>query len=436
MPRVLIIEDEYALAAALATLVRRLGAEPVVAASGQGGLEKAERQSFSAVLLDIGLPDISGLKVLAALRQLPTPPPVLIITAHGTLDNALEARRLGAHDYFLKPLNLAELQPQLRALLDMPAAPTMLAQSPDPAIMIGNSPSMQKAFAAVAQACATLVPVLLTGAPGTGKTLAAEVIAAQGSPKPLVRYRFDEWSAEQAETGLSECLDKAREGTLLVEEVCSLPMHLQAMLSRRLTPGNGTPPPPRILATSSTSLQEAIQQGRFREDLYYQLSVLTVNLPPLAERTEDIPPLAAALLKQAAPGRELTFSVEAMSVLKSYDWPGNVRELSAALQHAAAVCAAPPLLPRHLPASLTANPENAGHLENTLQRAIVAWLDQRLTCEEGDFPEYDRLLADLERPLLAELLVRFDDKPTRLAASLNMNRATLRRKLRELLGRE
>ena len=107
MSRVLIIEDEYALAAALSTVVRRLGAEPVVAASGQGGIERAQKQRFDLVLLDIGLPDMSGLKVLSVLREQPEPPPVLIITAHGTLENALEARRLGAHDYFLKPLNLA-----------------------------------------------------------------------------------------------------------------------------------------------------------------------------------------------------------------------------------------------------------------------------------------------------------------------------------------
>lgn len=435
MPRVLIIEDEYALAAALATLVRRLGAEPVVAASGQGGLEKAARQTFHAVLLDIGLPDLSGLKVLAALRQLPTPPPVLIITAHGTLDNALEARRLGAHDYFLKPLNLAELQPQLRALLDLPETPPEQAHSPDPAIMIGNSPGMQRAFASIAQACASPAPVLLTGAPGTGKSLAIEVIAAQGSPKPLIRYRYDELPLDKAEAGLAQSLEQARNGTLLVEEVGSLPMHLQAMLARTLDQAAGSTAP-RMLATASTSLLEALQQGRFREDLYYQLSVLTVALPPLAERTEDIAPLAVALLKQAAPGRELTLSAEAMALLKAYDWPGNVRELTTALQHAAAVCAAPPILPRHLPVSIAIPPDQTGHLEQALQRALVAWLDQRLTCSEGSLPDYEHLLGELERHLLAELLARFDDKPTRLAASLNMNRATLRRKLRDLLGRE
>ncbi|SKB05292.1 two-component system, NtrC family, nitrogen regulation response regulator GlnG [Prosthecobacter debontii] len=434
MSRVLIIEDEYALAAALATVVRRLGAEPVVAASGQGGLDKAQRQQFDAVLLDIGLPDMSGLKVLSALRAGPTPPPILIITAHGSLENALEARRLGAHDYFLKPLNLAEIQPQIRALLDLPRLdlPPSFA-SPDPSLMIGNAPEMQRAFAQIAQAAAARVPVLLTGQHGTGKTLAAEIIAAQSSASPLTRYRYDEWPAEQAEATLQQCLDEARNGgVLLLEEISLLPLHLQATLARTIT----EPGAPRVLATSASDLREAITQGRFREDLFYQISVLQVTLPALSHRTEDIPALAAELLKNAAPGKDLHLSVEALGLLKACPWPGNVRELAAAMQHAAAVCTSPQVLPRHLPPSLQATGQDTSHLDTALVRSMTAWLDQKLTCPVENTPDYDTLLAQIEKPLLTELLARYEDKPTRLAAALNMNRATLRRKLRELLGRE
>lgn len=427
MARVLIIEDEYSLAAALSSLVRRLGAEPVVAASGQGGLDKARRQPFDAVLLDIGLPDMSGLQVLAELRTHTSPPPVLVITAHGTLDNALEARRLGAHDYFLKPLNLAELQPQLRSLLDLPRAESPPgAASPDPAQMIGSAPVMQRAFATIAQACATQAPVLLTGAPGTGKTLAAQVIAAQAGV-PHAVYRWDEWSAGEAEEHLSRALEQARGGVLLVEQVNTLPLHIQARLSRSLAEGG-----PRLLATSARPLLEAVHEGRFREDLYYQLSILHVALPPLTERTEDIQPLAEALLKRAAPERDLPLALETLAILKSCAWPGNVRELAHAMQHVAAVCPAPPVLPRHLPENVTSSP----HLDEALERSIVAWLDHKLTCPQDRLPEYDSLLAEVEKRLLAELLQRFEDKPTRLAAALNMNRATLRRKLRDLMGRD
>ena len=439
--RVLIIEDEYALAAALSTVVRRLGAEPVVAASGQGGMEKAARQSFDAVLLDIGLPDISGLKVLAALRNQATPPPVLIITAHGTLENALEARRLGAHDYFLKPLNLAEIQPSLRALLESAvvektAGPEAGAEQ-ESAIMIGAAPGMQRCFAVVAQACATEVPVLLTGPHGSGKTLAAQVIhrnSLRGSSKALVVFRRDEWTEEEGEAALVRALDQSRGQTLLVEEIGGLPLPLQALVARCLAEGGR-----RILATSSANLPDLTTAGAFREDLYYQMAVLQVVLPPLAERSEDIPALAAYLLGRAAPGRELVLSLEALGCLKGHSWPGHVRELGAAMQHAAAVCPGGTVQPRHLPETLArlAVPDAAGaHLEAALNRALVNWLDQRLTVPEENMPEYDQLLAQVEARMLAELLTRFDDKPTRLAAAMNMNRATLRRKLRELLNRE
>lgn len=432
MPRVLIIEDEYSLAAALSTVVRRVGGEPVVAASGQGGLDKAQKQTFDAVLLDIGLPDMSGLRVLAALRATATPPPVIIITAHGTLDNALEARRLGAYDYFLKPLNLAEIQPQLRALLDLSRQEAVTtATSPQPTVMIGTAPAMQRAFAEMALACASQVPVLLTGQPGTGKTLAAEVIASQLGSQPLLRFRYDEWPADQAAAMLAQTLERAANGTLLIEEVGSLPLHLQASLSNTLSVGNT-----RILATTSMPLLDIVSQGLFREDLYYQLSVLQVHLPPLAERTEDIAALATTLLQKIIPDREFPFSQEALAALKAYGWPGNVRELATAMKHAVTVCAAPPILPRHLPEKISAPTQDNTHLEQAFQRSLIAWLDQKLTCPEDAIPDYDTLLSQLEKPLLGELLTRFEDKPTRLASALNMNRATLRRKLRELLGRE
>jgi DNA-binding NtrC family response regulator len=444
--RVLIIEDEYALAAALSTVVRRLGAEPVVAASGQGGIEKAGKQAFDAVLLDIGLPDMSGLKVLSALRALATPPPVLIITAHGTLENALEARRLGAHDYFLKPLNLAEIQPCLQALITAQphslTGTTSPALAPDNAIMIGAAPGMQRCFTVIAQACASEVGVLLRGPRGSGKSLAAQVIHHNGSRSaiPLVTFRCDEWSANETEQALNAAIAKARGGTLLVEEIGLLPLPLQAVLMREFTPPiRGAIPITRFLASSSVDLPELIQTGRFREDLYYLASVMQVALPPLAERTEDIPALAAYLLARASPDRELTLALETIACLKGYRWPGNVRELATAMQHAAAICAAPVILPRHLPPVIAGSHDtgdSGSHLDAAMNRALIAWLDQKVTGPEEALPDYDTLLAQVEKHMLAELLHRFDDKPTRLAAALKMNRATLRRKLRDLLGRD
>ncbi len=424
MPRVLIIEDDHALAAALAVVVRRLGAEPVAAASGQGGLEKARRGGFDAVLLDIGLPDISGLKVLEVLRGEAVPPPVVVLTAHGTLEHALEARRLGAHEYFLKPVSLPDLQGCLRALLATPAASA--APTVGTELMIGAAPEMQRAFAVLAQACATREPVLITGPAGSGKTLAAEIIARHGPGGGEARFfRWDEWPEAEARAELRRRLQEEG-GSLLVEEVARLPLPLQADLAQALREGG-----PRLLATTSADLPEAIAAGRFREDLYYQLGVLQLRLPALAARTEDIPALAAHLLSRAVPGRELVLDPATLAVLKGHDWPGNVRELAAAMRHAAAVCAAPVVLPHHLPPELAAARVPAGMaLETALDRALLSWLDYRLSAEAA--PDYDTLLAEVERRLLADLLRRHEGRPTHLAAALGLNRATLRKRLRDL----
>jgi DNA-binding NtrC family response regulator len=446
MPSVLIIEDEYALAAALSTVVRRLGAEPVVAASGQSGLDKARRQVFDVVLLDIGLPDMSGLKVLAGLRQQANPPEVLIITAHGSLENALEARRLGAREYFLKPLNLGEMQTCLRSLLGngeerKAQAGAVLAEGAgEHTIMIGAAPGMQRAFAAIAQACSNTAPVLLSGPRGSGTTLAARVIHrnSRRSAGPLVVFRADEWPAAGQEAALQLACDKAAGGSLLVEEVAALSLPLQGLLARLTSASGEGGDKVRLLVTTAAPLAQEIAAGRFREDLFYQIAVLQVTLPPLAERVEDVPALAAYLLGCTAPGREWVLAPETLACLKAHAWPGNVRELAAAMRHAAAVCAGSTVLPRHLPESVASagHADGTGHLDEALKRALAAWMDQKLTGPEAAWPDYDALLAHVEKHMLESLLQRFEDKPTRLAAALNMNRATLRRKLRELLGRE
>lgn len=436
---VLIIEDEYALAAALSTAVRRLGAEPTVAASGQSGLEKAAKRGFDVVLLDIGLPDMSGLRVLQELRAQSEPPTILVITAHGTLETALQARRLGAHDYFLKPLNLGEMQACIRGLMPVmtqhKAAP--ISPTKDKMLMIGAAPGMQRAFTVVAQACATTVPVLLCGPHGAGKTLAAEAIHRHGacSVGPLVAFRADEWPEADHERALRQGFDSAAGGSLLIEEIGAFSLPLQSLLVRLI---NAELPQPRVLATTSVSLLGAIGAGRFREDLYYQLAVLQVELPPLRERLEDVPALAAYLAGNAAPGRELLLAPETLACLKAYPWPGQVRELAAAMQHAVAVCPGPMVLPRHLPQIVSASMQNdrTGHLDEALLRALHTWLDHRLTAPEADWPDYDCLLGHVEKQMLTLLLGRFEDKPTHLASALKMNRATLRRKLRELLGRD
>jgi len=248
-----------------------------------------------------------------------------------------------------------------------------------------------------------------------------------------VTFRADEFPESEKEKALIQALDDAQGTSLLIEEIGSLPLPLQALISRAITEGGR-----RILATTSVPLPDLITGSRFREDLYYQLAVLQVTLPPLTERVEDIQALALTFLTSASSKAAFTLAPETLACLKAHNWPGHVRELAAAMQHVTAVCQSSLVLPRHLPENIIATLISGGvnHLDSALNRALSAWLDQRVTGAEDALPNYDTLLAQVEKQMLVSLLERFDDKPTRLAAALQMNRATLRRKLRDLLGRE
>lgn len=445
MPSVLIIEDEHALAAALSTIVRRLGGEPFVAASGQSGLGKLEKRSFDLIVLDIGLPDMSGLEVLKKIRAVDGQAPVIVITAHGTLDNAIEAKRLGAGEYFLKPLNLTEFQGALRSFLEKPSVEVIRPGEGGHArtgLMIGGAPGMQRAFAAVAQACGTDAPVLITGPAGSGKSLAARVIHGNSVRRdgPFASFRADEWPESRLDAELfgdGGLFERARNGVCFIEEIADLPPSAQAGLEKRLKPASTDHP--RIIAASANDLLARVRDGRFREDLFYRLKIIEVTLPPLRERTEDIPALAAFFLSQAAgAAREVGISEQALACLKAHPWPGNVRELRNAMQHAAAVCTTTVVLPRHLPDSISRATVLAqsvrSHLDEALQEALTRWLDQKLTAPGNELPSYEDLAGQVEAIMLNLLLPRFGHKPTRLAAALRMNRATLRRKCRELLN--
>lgn len=427
---ILIIEDEHALGTALSFIVRRIGHLPTLVASGAAGLEAMKQQAFALVVLDIGLPDISGLQVLQKMRDRKATVPVMVITAHATLDHAISAQKLGATEYMTKPLDLKQFEHNVSALL----ARSMAAPEPPPvpaapvqtATLIGAAPCLREVFLGIARACSGDVPALITGPSGSGKTLAAAVIHAhsQRASQPLEHLDCSTLEDLQA-------LEQRRNGTVVLEGLPQLSPALQSRVAAWI----GTPASerPRLLATMMGDPREAAANGSLRPELYYAFSTLTIPMPALRERTGDIPALSSFFLGLRGSAESSQLTTPVLSALQAYAWPGNVRELRHVLDYAVTVSRGGPLFLSHLPAHIAASgtsgtggPAASGELDATIER----WLDTQLSIPGDEPPSYDMLLDQIEAVMLRHLLTRHENKPTHLAATLRMNRATLRQKLR------
>ena len=430
---VLLIEDEHALGIALSFAVRRAGHLPTLAASGMAGLEAMKKEKFAALVLDIGLPDMSGLAVLERVRKHDASLPILMVTAHATLDHAITAQKLGATEYLTKPLDLQQFERVLTALLTKGQPIAEAAPAVPPAVrsatLIGAAPCLQEVFLGIARACAGHMPALITGPTGSGKSLAASVIHAHGQ-RPAHPLRFIDCGTLTDAAAVMAVLDGA-EGTLVFEEITHLPGPAQSQLAAALTHATATGP--RFLAASSVDPREAVTLGTLRAELYYALSALTIPMPPLRDRTGDIPALSAYFLGlRGTPATAAQITPPALAALQAYPWPGNVRELRHVLDYAATVCRGGPIFLSHLPPNVAgaahdpSSPATPGELNATLAR----WLDAQLAVNADEPPAYDALMDQIEASVLRHLLSCYDNKPTHLAGALRMNRATLRQKLR------
>lgn len=460
--RVLSVEDERSVREAFALRLSDAGYVVQTAASGEEALAVLQQTMPDVIVLDLVMPQMSGLEVLRRVRQLDPEIPVIMLTARGTVSDAVEAMRLGAFDFIAKSIDLDDLLLALRRATEMLAlARRVKLQSGQEAqryaieAVVAHSLAMQALMQQVREVARNdRVTVLLQGETGTGKQFTGRVIH-YNSPRAAQQYVEVDCPAIPRELFESELfghekgsftgaagrkcglIEMAEGGTVLFDEIGDLPLALQAKLLRvieertlRRVGGTGTMPVDvRFMAATNRDLKEAVAKGEFREDLYFRLNVVTLTVPPLRERLEDIIPLAEQCLLRSAlalkkPVR--TMAEPAKQMLQTYRFPGNVRELSNLIERAVIFCSGTALETSHFPSDLA----DAGRPARALAAAAPV-----AKAESADplmvhlsFRLGERSLSDLEDDLIQEALKRTGGNKTLAAKHLGINRWLLDRR--------
>jgi DNA-binding NtrC family response regulator len=387
--RILIVDDEANARAALSEILREEGYSTETAADGFKALGKLEEFQPDVVLTDLKMPGLDGIGLMEKAQATRSDATFVVMTAFGSISNAVEAVKKGAYNYLTKPLDFSVLAvvveravERSRLLQENSRLRDRLRERNAFGHVIGSHPSMVKLLRLVEQVAPSRASVLILGETGTGKELIAEMIhrASPRGKAPLVRLNCAALSESLLESELfghekgaftgaivrrEGRFELAAGGTVFLDEVSEIPLPTQVKLLRFLQErtfervgGNETlKVDVRILAASNRDLRERIAEGLFREDLYYRLNVVTLEIPPLRERVSDIPELAVFFLRRYAQenGKRIeSFSDEALRALAGYGWPGNVRELENAVERAVVLCDGPRVEARHLPASIHA----------------------------------------------------------------------------------
>ncbi len=450
LPRVLIVDDEDGVREGLRSMLQHEGLHVETAGTAEEGARRTAQRSFDVVFLDLHLPGADGLSMLADLRRGTPPADVVILTGYGTVANTVEAMRKGASDVIEKPFASDRILAVVRRVLETRQLKNELTWLQDrvreltSTELVGLSPSVREVQTRIDQvAHAPDTTVLVTGQSGTGKELVARCIHERSSRRhgPFVAINCAALTEALLEAELfgyepGAFTGAAREGkdglfavasggTLFLDEIGEMEPNLQAKLLRvlqertfrRVGGVQDVPADVRIVASTNRDLRQMVQTGRFREDLFYRLNVMTVHVPPLRERAADIPLLSHFFLDQIGRqmGKALSgFTEEAMETLCEYAWPGNVRELRNAIEHACIVCSSGMIDEIHLPKFSGGNPDDSDRIDRS---SVVL---------EGQ----DRSIRALESQLVAKVLDDTQWNISRAAAILGINRTTLYNKIR------
>ncbi len=358
VPYVLLVDDEQDILELLEMTLLKMGLQVDKASNVKQALAKLAEQSYDLCLTDMRMPDGDGLQIVQYISLHNLDLPVAVITAHGNMENAITVLKAGAFDYLSKPVALDQLRSLIKSALSLPQA----APGGDK-VLLGHSPAMQKVRDLIERVARSQAPVHISGESGSGKELAARLIVARGArheqamiavncgaiPENLMESEFFGYK-KGAFTGAEKDRDgffqAANGGTLFLDEVADLPLAMQVKLLRviqekqvrKVGATNEEPIDVRIISATHNNLNERVKQGKFRQDLYYRLNVIPINMPPLRELREDVREIAQRTLDRLRGNSAVAFSEPALRMLCAYAFPGNVRELENIIERALALC--------------------------------------------------------------------------------------------------
>jgi two-component system, NtrC family, response regulator AtoC len=471
MEKILIVDDDEGLLHFLSRFFGKQGHEVRTCNSGQAALEVMAAEQFDLILLDYKMPGLNGLDTLREVRRSQVKTPVIIMTAYGTTDTAIEAMKLGAYDYLLKPFDREELQRIAadalevnRLMKEVVSFPGHVCRPATPykgmVKIVGNHRRMQEVYKLIGQVAGKDVTILIMGESGTGKELVARAIYhhSHRQDKPFLAincaaipemlleselFGYERGAFTGAERTHIGKFERCQNGTLFFDEIGDMSLSTQAKVLRVLQYGEferlggkeNLKVNVRIIAATNKNLEQEVEQGRFREDLYWRLKVISIHLPPLRERAEDIPPLVEYFVSRFSEEYQtpIRYVAEAaMQKLKSHSWPGNVRELENCLRRAVLLSKGDVILEEHLQLE-----SDQPDFQGASQEQLMAHLDRKL---DELLPDILRFSGDkthanvidlVEKALIAKVLKQCGHNQVKAAKMLGISRNTLRHRLKK-----
>ena len=466
---ILVADDDRSIRTVLDQALGRVGYQVRSTGNAATLWRWASEGEGELIITDVVMPDENGLDLLPRIKRMRPDIPIIVMSAQKTLLTAVKAAERGAYDYLPKPFDLKELLRVVERAMNQPKP--VLSEEAEAAAdeeklpLIGRSPAMPELYRVMARLMGTDLTVLIYGESGTGKELVARALHDYGKrrngpfvainmaaiPRELIEselFGHEKGAFTGAANRYAGRFEQAEGGTLFLDEIGDMPIEAQTRLLRVLqqgeytTVGGRTPirTDVRIVAATNRDLRQAVNQGLFREDLFYRLNVVPLRLPPLRERSEDIPDLVRHFLTQsAAQGLPTkTISSEAMERIRRYRWPGNVRELENLVRRLAALYADDTIGLEVIESELAEPPQAPRSTEPSEEETLTGSIERHLTkffsAQGDDLPApglYDRMLRELEIPLISLSLAATRGNQIKAAHMLGLNRNTLRKKIRD-----